>query len=80
MELVFDPLQRPARKYVGIEIVGQGWTGALNWKRILDELFRFARHNKQFDKQALRHQAWIAASQSRGLVSLPPDAAVQQQA
>jgi hypothetical protein len=29
--------------------------------------------------RALRHQAWIAASQSRGPVSLPPDAAVQQQ-
>jgi hypothetical protein len=28
---------------------------------------------------ALRHQAWIAASQSRGPVSLPRDAAVQQQ-
>jgi hypothetical protein len=31
-------------------------------------------------KMALRHQAWGAASQSCGLVSLPPDAAVQQQA
>ena len=30
-------------------------------------------------KPALRHQAWIAASQSCGPVSLPPDAAVQQQ-
>jgi hypothetical protein len=28
---------------------------------------------------ALRHQAWIAASQSCGPVSLPADAAVQQQ-
>src|SRR5215217_5241541 len=28
---------------------------------------------------ALRHQAWGAASQSRGPVSLPPDATVQQQ-
>jgi hypothetical protein len=28
---------------------------------------------------ALRHQAWGAASQSCGAVSLPPDAAVQQQ-
>lgn len=53
MELVLDPLQRAARKYVGIEIVGQGWTGALSWKRILDELFHFARHNKRFDKQFL---------------------------
>jgi hypothetical protein len=30
-------------------------------------------------KGALRHQAWGAASQSYGSVSLPPDAAVQQQ-
>jgi hypothetical protein len=29
--------------------------------------------------RALRHQAWGAASQSCGSVSLPPDAAVQQQ-
>jgi hypothetical protein len=29
---------------------------------------------------ALRHQAWMASSQSCGLVSLPPDATVQQQA
>jgi hypothetical protein len=30
-------------------------------------------------KLALRHQAWGAASQSCGSVSLPPDAAMQQQ-
>src|SRR5919106_2111441 len=29
---------------------------------------------------ALRHQAWMASSQSCGPVSLPPDATVQQQA
>jgi hypothetical protein len=29
---------------------------------------------------ALRHQAWIATSQPCGSVSLPPDAAVRQQA
>jgi anti-sigma regulatory factor (Ser/Thr protein kinase) len=66
MELVFDPLQRPARKYIGIEIVGQGWTGALGWKRILDELFRFARHNKQFDKQFVLF-ADTGPSEQRGL-------------
>src|SRR5215217_6876745 len=36
-------------------------------------------HSRAFRKPALRHQAWGAASQSRGSVSLPPDAAVQQQ-
>jgi anti-sigma regulatory factor (Ser/Thr protein kinase) len=66
MELVFDPLQRPARKYIGIEIVGQGWTGALSWKRILEELFRFARHNKQFDKQFVLF-ADTGPSEQRGL-------------
>ena len=30
-------------------------------------------------KVALRHKAWGAASQSCGSVSLPPDAAMQQQ-
>jgi anti-sigma regulatory factor (Ser/Thr protein kinase) len=66
MELVFDPLQRPSRKYVGIEIVGQGWTGALDWRRILDELFRFARNNERFDKQFLLF-ADTGPSEQRGL-------------
>ena len=31
-------------------------------------------------KGALRHETWCAASQSRGLVNLPRDAALEQQA
>jgi anti-sigma regulatory factor (Ser/Thr protein kinase) len=66
MELIFDPLQRPAQKYVGIEIVGQGWTGALDWERVLDELFHFAKNNKRFDKQFLLF-ADTGPSEQRGL-------------
>src|SRR5262249_33724760 len=39
--LVFDPLQRPSRPYVGIEVIGQGWTGVLSWQVILDRLLHF---------------------------------------
>ena len=53
MDLIFDPLQRPARQYVGIEITGQGWTGALKWRNLVKLLLTFKERNPAFDKQLL---------------------------
>ena len=53
MDLILDPLLRPKRPYVGIAIVGQGWTGVLSWKAVLDQLLRFARNSPWFDKEFL---------------------------
>jgi anti-sigma regulatory factor (Ser/Thr protein kinase) len=53
MDLVFDPLQRPARKYVGIEIIGQEWSADLDWDEVLDSLLAFTKRNAGFDKQLL---------------------------
>jgi hypothetical protein len=53
MDLVFDPLQRPARKYVGIEITGHAWTGALIWRQLVELLLAFKERNPAFDKQLL---------------------------
>jgi anti-sigma regulatory factor (Ser/Thr protein kinase) len=50
-DLIFDPLLRPARRYVGIEVIGEGWTGVLSWERVLDRLLSFARRNNRFDKE-----------------------------
>jgi len=53
MDLIFDPLQRPTRKYVGIEIIGETWSEELEWDGVLDELLSFAKRNTSFDKQLL---------------------------
>jgi anti-sigma regulatory factor (Ser/Thr protein kinase) len=53
MDLIFDPLQRPARKYVGIEIIGETWSEELWWNNVLDSLLAFAKRNTTFDKQLL---------------------------
>jgi anti-sigma regulatory factor (Ser/Thr protein kinase) len=53
MNLIFDPLQRPARRYVGIEIVGEGWTGVLGWRQVLDGLLSFTKQNARFNKRLL---------------------------
>jgi hypothetical protein len=53
MNLVLDPLLRPVRPYLGIAIVGQGWTGALSLKVVLDRLLLFTRTNPRFDKHLL---------------------------
>jgi hypothetical protein len=53
MDLVFDPLQRPARKYVGIEVTGHGWTGALSWRHLVELLLSFRERDPAFDKQFL---------------------------
>jgi anti-sigma regulatory factor (Ser/Thr protein kinase) len=54
MDLIFDPLQRPARKYVGIEIVGEYWSGSAFYSRpMLDSLLAFKKRNPEFDKQLL---------------------------
>jgi anti-sigma regulatory factor (Ser/Thr protein kinase) len=50
-DLIFDPLLRPDRPYVGIAIIGQGWTGALSWRAVLDRLLEFARRTERFDKK-----------------------------
>jgi anti-sigma regulatory factor (Ser/Thr protein kinase) len=42
-DLIFDPLLRPARTFVGIEITGQGWTGVVAWRKVLDRLLAFSR-------------------------------------
>ena len=51
MDLVFDQLYRPALKYVGIEIVGDEWSGSLDWIHVLDPLRSFVKRNTDFDKQ-----------------------------
>jgi anti-sigma regulatory factor (Ser/Thr protein kinase) len=66
LELVFDALQRPAQKHVGIEVVGQAWTGALSWRQVLDQLFVFARRNKRFNKKFVLF-ADTGPSEQRGL-------------
>jgi anti-sigma regulatory factor (Ser/Thr protein kinase) len=54
MDLIFDPLQRPARKYVGIEIVGFPVSVMqIDWPPVLDRLLSFAKRNTGFDKQFL---------------------------
>src|SRR5215207_265172 len=53
MNLVLDPLLRPVRPYLGIAVVGQGWTGVLSWKVVLDRLLLFTRINPRFDKDLL---------------------------
>jgi anti-sigma regulatory factor (Ser/Thr protein kinase) len=54
MDLIFDPLQRPARRYVGIEIIGQYWSGSSWFSRpVLDSLLAFKERNPEFDKQLL---------------------------
>jgi anti-sigma regulatory factor (Ser/Thr protein kinase) len=53
MDLIFDPLQRPALKYVGIEITGDEWSRSLHWRGLLDPLLSFAKRNPEFDKQFL---------------------------
>jgi hypothetical protein len=53
MDLIFDPLQRPARKFVGIEITGRSWSGSMYWRDVLDPLLSFRERNAGFDKQLL---------------------------
>ncbi len=45
LDLVLDPLLRSDRPYVGIEVVGHGWTGAPGWTRVLDHLLAFRQRN-----------------------------------
>jgi len=66
MDLIFDPLLRPARPYVGFAIVGQGWTGALSWKEVIERLQQFARRTERFDKELLLF-ADTGPSEQRGL-------------
>jgi anti-sigma regulatory factor (Ser/Thr protein kinase) len=53
MDLIFDPLIRPARKYVGIEITGEDWSAALHWQEVLDPLLEFTKRNTEFNKRLL---------------------------
>jgi anti-sigma regulatory factor (Ser/Thr protein kinase) len=53
MDRIFDPLLRPARKYVGIEIIGEFHSEAIRWSIILDELLAFTKRNARFDRQLL---------------------------
>ena len=53
MDLIFDPLQRPARKYVGIEVIGETFSEDLEWDGVLDSLLAFAKRTTSFDKQLL---------------------------
>lgn len=54
MDLIFDPLQRPTRRYVGIEVVGEYWSGSSWFSRpVLDSLLAFKKRNPEFDKQLL---------------------------
>jgi hypothetical protein len=66
MDLIFDPLQRPARRYVGIEITGHSWSGSLYWRDALDPLLSFVERNARFDKQLLLF-ADVDPSEQRGL-------------
>jgi anti-sigma regulatory factor (Ser/Thr protein kinase) len=53
MDLVFDPLVRPARRYVGIEVVGNSWTGVLRVEDVLARLISFARRYDRFRKELI---------------------------
>ena len=53
MDLIFDPLLRPARKYVGIEITGEDWSAALHWDEVLEPLLAFTKRNTRFNKRLL---------------------------
>ena len=64
MDLIFDPLQRPARKYVGIEIIGETWSEELWWNNVLDSLLSFVKRNTRFDKQLLLFADTSPAEQS----------------
>lgn len=66
MDLVFDPLQRPARKYIGIEVVGNAWSvSQLDWPEALDSLLSFVKRNPGFDKQLLLFADTISSYQRR---------------
>jgi len=58
-------LLRPIRKYVGIEIVGEGWTGVLQWRQVLDALLGFAKGHSRFNKQLLLYADTGPAEQNR---------------
>jgi anti-sigma regulatory factor (Ser/Thr protein kinase) len=51
MALIFDPLLRSPAKVVGIEILGQGWTGVLRWEAVIDRLVTFARAQPRLGKK-----------------------------
>lgn len=53
MDLIFDSLRRPVEEYVGIEILGEGWTGVLSWEVVLDQLVQFGERNDGFTKTLL---------------------------
>jgi anti-sigma regulatory factor (Ser/Thr protein kinase) len=65
MELVFDQLRRPRRPYVGIAVIGQGWTGVLSWKLVLDKLLHFATSSAHFNKELLLFADTGPSEQSR---------------
>ena len=51
--LIFDPLLRSPAKLVGIEILGQGWTGVLQWSAVIDRLITFATGQPRLGKKKL---------------------------
>jgi anti-sigma regulatory factor (Ser/Thr protein kinase) len=65
MKLVFDPLHRPVRPYVGIAVIGQGWTGALSWQEVVDKLLHFATNSTHFDKEFILFADTGPSEQSR---------------
>jgi hypothetical protein len=74
LQAMFQRTAAPALSHlVGGGVLPPGWLADSlgDWLRVLETGSR--------PKGALRHQAWGAASQSCGSVSLPPDAAMQQQ-
>jgi hypothetical protein len=75
MDLIFDPLLRPARKFVAIEITGHSWSGSLYWSEVLDSLLSFTRRNARFDKQLLLF-ADVDPSEQRALREYCDDAGI----
>jgi len=53
LAMIFDPLLRSPAKVVGIELLGQGWTGVLQWDSVLDHIIEFVRNQPRSGRKLL---------------------------
>jgi anti-sigma regulatory factor (Ser/Thr protein kinase) len=53
LAMIFDPLLCSPAKSIGIEILGQGWTGVLQWDLVLDRIIAFFRNQPRFGRKIL---------------------------
>jgi len=53
MALIFDPILRSSAKFVGVEVLGQGWTGVLQWEAVVNQLLAFVQRQPRFGRKLL---------------------------